>query len=85
MDPRPCGMCNLDEFLCASGRDPLGTRLCGPRMLIPQQMPLLVEHRLQIALLAIVENPAPIDRLVARSPGLGSELADQGDYGRLVE
>ena len=48
-------------------------------------MPLLVEHRLQVALPAVVQHEPPVGRLVADGRGPGRELAQQRDDGRPVE
>ena len=52
---------------------------------LPEQVPLFVEHRLQVALPAVVQHEPPVGRLVARGRGPGGELAQQRDDGRPVE
>ena len=76
---------DLDELPGTSGGDLIGGGIFGPRFLIPEHVPLLVEDSLQVALLAVAEHEAPVGALIASDRGTGGELAKQCDYGRPVE
>ena len=76
---------DLDKVPGALRGDLVGAGVFGPRFLIPEHVPLLVEDRLQVALLAVAEHEAPVGALIASDRGTGGELAKQCDYGRPVE
>ena len=76
---------HLDELARALGGGLVRAGVLGPRVLLPEQVPLLVEHRLQVALLAVVQHEPPVRRLVAHGRGPGGELTQQLDGGRPVE
>ena len=69
VNPRSDGVNDLDERLRAFGCDRMSaSAVLRPGMLFPQQMPLLIEHGLEIALAAILQDQPPIGRIVARRP-----------------
>ena len=73
----------LDELAGALRRGLVGVGVLGPRLLVPQHVPLLVQHRLQVALPAVAEHEAPVGRLVSRRSGRG-QLAQQRDHRRPI-
>ena len=77
---------------CGSGRHRSGDRLDAPfggssgalvrpRFLLPEQMPVLVEHRLEIPLAAVAKDLTPVRPLV----GAGARGPEQRDHGGSVE
>ena len=76
---------HLDELPRAFGDGFVRAGVLGPRVLHPEQVPLLVEHGLQVALPAVVQHEPPVGRLVADGRRPGGELAQQRDDGRPVE
>ena len=55
-------------------------------MLLPEQMPGLIEHGLQVSCDAIAQHLPPVDTLIVREPALrAGELAQQRDRRRSVE
>ena len=64
-------MHHLDELSSALPGGLVGVGVFGPRLLVPEHVPLFVEHRLQIAVLAIAEHETPVGRLIPRSGSRG--------------
>ena len=53
-------MHHLDEFPSALPGNLVGAGVFGPRLLVPQHVPLLVQHRLQVTLLTVAEHEPPV-------------------------
>ena len=85
MDASTQRVYDLDKLTGALSGCFVGAGVCGPRLLVPEHVPLLVEDRLQVALLAVAEHDAPVGPLVAPDRRIGRELAKQCDNGRSVE
>ena len=62
VDPCTQRIHDVDELPGALAGYLVGGGVFGPRFLIPEHVPVLVEDRLQVALLAIAEHEAPVGR-----------------------
>ena len=64
VNPRSDWVHDLDESLHAFSCDRGRVSGLGPCTLFPQQVPLLIKHCLEVALAAILQDQAPIGRVV---------------------
>ena len=85
VDPCTQRIHDVDELPGALSGCCVGAGVFGPRFLVPEHVPVLVEDRLQVALQAVAEHKAPAGSLVAGDRGSGGELAKERDDGGPVE
>ena len=65
---------DLNEPPGALRGDLVGGGVFGPRFLVSEHVPLLVEDSLQVALLAVAEHEAPVGAFITSDRGTGGEL-----------
>ena len=65
---------DLNELPGALRGDLVGGGVFGPRFLVSEHVPLLVEDSLQVALLAVAEHKAPVGAFITSDRGTGGEL-----------